>query len=152
MNAPSSAASMRRAERYGVSTTSERWTTRRATTAYALESRMPCRSSSSSEKMRCEVVVPMSMPTVRSRRRSIATWPSSPPWSWPWCPCAWVSGSSALDADREGIHPHLDAARGAALHVRAVDLRVLVLVLDLVCRLLLEKKKSRNKPYCVGWL
>src|SRR6266542_774934 len=135
MNAPSSAASMRREETYGVSTTSERWMTRRATTAYALESRMPCRSSSSSEKMRCEVVVPMSMPTVRSRRRSIATWPSSPPWSWPWCPCAWVSGSSALDADREGVHPHLDAARGAALHVHAVDLRVLVLVLDLVAAL-----------------
>ena len=62
---------------YGVSVICERETTLRSTTVYALERRMPCRSSTSSEKMRCEVVVPMSMPTVRSRRRSDATLPAS---------------------------------------------------------------------------
>jgi hypothetical protein len=77
MNAASASVSIRRSDAYGVSVTSEREITRRSTTVYALERRMPCRSSVSSEKMRCEVVVPMSMPTVRSRRRSDATLPAS---------------------------------------------------------------------------
>ena len=75
MNAASASVSMRRADAYGVRATSERETTLRSTTVYALERRMPCRSRVSSEKMRCEVVVPMSIPTVRSERRSDATLP-----------------------------------------------------------------------------
>src|SRR5438093_870734 len=66
MNAASASVSMRRGDEYGVSVTSERETTRRSVTVYALERRMPCRSSVSSEKMRCDVVVPTSIPTVRS--------------------------------------------------------------------------------------
>ncbi len=78
MNAPSASVSMRRADEYGVRETSDRWMTVRSTTVYALESRMPCRSRTSSEKIRWDVVVPMSIPTVRNRRRSVATIPSPP--------------------------------------------------------------------------
>src|SRR6184192_3780986 len=44
-------------------------------------------------------------------------------------------GQSLLDADRELIHPHLDAVLRTALEIGAMDLRVLVLVLDLVAAL-----------------
>ncbi|MDP9225781.1 MAG: hypothetical protein M3P18_18460, partial [Actinomycetota bacterium] len=39
-------------------------------------------------------------------------------------------GQRRLDADRELVHPHLHVVRCAALDVRAMDLRILVLVLD----------------------
>src|SRR5438309_10637964 len=44
-------------------------------------------------------------------------------------------GQSLLDADRELIHPHLDAVLRTALEVGAMDLWVLILVLDLVAAL-----------------
>src|SRR6185503_2801276 len=75
----------------------------------------------------------MSMPTVRSESRSVATLPSSsgscscPPW-----PCDRLR---ALHADRERVHLHLHAIRAAALDVGAVDLRILVLIFDLVAAL-----------------
>ncbi len=79
MNARSAPVSIVRPDAYGVSVTSERRTTFRSTMPYALDRRMPCRSSTISEKIRCDVVVPMSIPTVRSRSRSVATFPSWPP-------------------------------------------------------------------------
>src|SRR5262245_11469591 len=89
--------------------------------------------------MRCDVVVPMSMPTVRSFSCSVATLPAPscssgtrPPCAW----CAWRSACSCFaagsDADVELVHLHLNAARGAPLDVRAMDERVLILILDLV--------------------
>ena len=41
MNIASASVSMRRCDAYGVRITSERWTTFRSTTTYALERRMP---------------------------------------------------------------------------------------------------------------
>src|SRR5258708_39747006 len=75
----------------------------------------------------------MSMPTVRRRRRSEATFSSWPLSSCRWWGCgACVSCWSGLDADLEGVHLHGHPVRGAPLEVHPVDLRILVLVLDLV--------------------
>ena len=54
----------------GVMMTGDAWSTLRSATLKRLERAALCRRSTRVEKTRCEVAEPMSMPTLRSTRRS----------------------------------------------------------------------------------